>query len=208
MKLVHTHTHYTNTCQSNHSPALVLCDEYKVLFVRCNPLCISYLHVKINQNHVWPISVKTTFPLMNSTIPPYSVSVCRQEFFPLWVYAFIFGRPMCWMIFEQKRERKREIPTRFMHNYSNVTYSHHIYVYDTKCLVFKSTTWWSMQEQTDGLQCQPMCGNVCVIYGQPIYKMCSGKRLVLFIYELIAIISTHTKKANFEFKPFEWECKV
>lgn len=32
-------------------------------------LCISYLHVKINQNHVRPISVKTTFPLMNPTIP-------------------------------------------------------------------------------------------------------------------------------------------
>lgn len=63
-----------------------------------------------------------------------------------------------------------------------------------------------MEEQTDGLQCQPMCGNVCVIYGQPIYKMCSGKRLVVFIYELIAIISTHTQTANSELKPSESEC--
>lgn len=49
----------------------------------------------------------------------------------------------------------------------------------TKCLVFKSTIWKSMAEQTDGQQCQPMCGNVCVIYGQPIYKMYSGKYLFM-----------------------------
>lgn len=97
-----------------------------------------------------------------------------------------------------------------MHNYSNVTCSHicilyNVYaLYYAKCLVFKSAIWKSVQEQTDGLQCQPMCGNVCVIYGQPISKMCSGKRLVVFIYELIAIISKtyqqHTKQQNFEFK--------
>lgn len=63
-----------------------------------------------------------------------------------------------------------------------------------------------MEKQTDGLLCQPMCGNVCVIYGQPIYKMCSGKRLVVFIYELIAIISTHTKAVNSKFKPSAREC--
>lgn len=44
-------------------------NEYKIhLRFGATASAISYLHVKINQNHVWPISVKTNFPLMNSVI--------------------------------------------------------------------------------------------------------------------------------------------
>lgn len=64
--------------------------------------------------------------------------------------------------------------SKFMHNYS---------LLHTKCLVFKSEIWTFRQ---DVRRCQPMCGDVCVIYGR---LMLSGSGTAEIIYELIAIIS-------------------
>lgn len=139
MNLVYTQsTHSTETLGSQIIRRLMSCVmNIRSFLARCSPLCISYLHVKINQNHVWPISVKTTFPLMNSqpyhrtTIPCFSsdksFSHCKC------VHSFLAEHLQCagWFLNKGEMEmREREIWTRFMHNYSNVTFKHsHTHTY-------------------------------------------------------------------------------
>lgn len=110
------------------------CDEYKIHLHGQRPL---HLHVKINQNHVRPISVKTTFPLMNSPITHQMWCAAFFSAFILLKCAFQNDRPEWgrdkWRgtAVHGKNETNAFRP-RFMHNYS---------LLHTKCLVFKSEIW-------------------------------------------------------------------
>lgn len=159
------------------------CDKYKIhlLHVLLGLLCglyMSYLHVKINQNHVGPILVKTTFPLMNTATATATATLVHIHahrhqtlFFLLLSTTFICVCPKCVGILNEEWEVIQDLCTII-----------HCYI---------RNVWFLNQKYEHASHKIRLSANQCV--AMSVWFMAGSCRIrsgkAEIIYELIAIIA-------------------